>query len=162
MNRRRVPGASGAGRGAYTLIEIMIVVGIMGIVMSMGIPAFYSALRKEGLRRAVDEVVGACNKARAQAIMSGTTAELRFRPLEKAFSTEGFSGQLPDNVNFEMLDVNFVEFKEWDAARVRFYPNGTCDEMTLVLRSDKNEYRLISLEITTGLASVENDPQKFR
>jgi hypothetical protein len=38
---------------------------------------------------------------------------------------------------------------------VRFFPNGTCDEMTLVLRSDKNEWRTISLEVTTGLASVE-------
>jgi prepilin-type N-terminal cleavage/methylation domain-containing protein len=155
-------GVHGAGRHAFTLIEIMIVVGIMGIVMGMGIPAFYSAVRREGMRKAVNDVVEACNKARAQAIMSGRNSEVRFHPPERSFSTEGFSGQLPGNVYIEMLDVNFTEFKDWDDARVRFYPNGMCDEMTLVLRSDKNEYRLISLEITTGLTSVETDPQKFR
>ncbi len=38
---------------------------------------------------------------------------------------------------------------------MRFFPNGTCDELTLVLRSDRNEYRKISLEVTTALARVE-------
>lgn len=151
-----------ARRRAFTLIEIMIVVGIVGIVMGMGLPAFYSAVRREGMRKAVNDMVDACNKTRAQAIISGRTVALHIRPLEKGFSTEGFSGQLPENVYLEMLDVNFLEFKEADDAQVRFFPNGTCDEMTMVLRSDKNEYRLISLEITTGLASVEADPQKFR
>jgi hypothetical protein len=61
-----------------------------------------------------------------------------------------------------MLDVNLNEYKDAEEAEVRFYPNGTCDEMTLILVSDKNEWRKISLEITTGLASVETDPNKWR
>ncbi len=56
-----------------------------------------------------------------------------------------------------MLDVNLSEYKDQETARVRFYPNGTCDEMTLILRSDKGEQRGIVLEITTGLATVLND-----
>ena len=34
------------------------------------------------------------------------------------------------------------------------YPNGTCDELTIVLRSDENEWKKLSLEVTTGLATV--------
>jgi len=60
-----------------------------------------------------------------------------------------------DRITLEMLDVNFIEYKDWEEARVRFYPNGTSDEMTIVLRSDQSEYRKISLECTTGLATVE-------
>ena len=55
-----------------------------------------------------------------------------------------------------MVDVNFIEHKEDEEARVRFFSDGTCDEMTVVLRSMKNEYRKISLEITTSLATVDN------
>ena len=34
-----------------------------------------------------------------------------------------------------MLDVNFAEYKEADVARVRFYPNGTSYEFTMVIHS---------------------------
>ena len=54
-----------------------------------------------------------------------------------------------------MVDVNFFEYKDEEEARVRFHPNGTCDELTIVLRSEKNEFRKISLEATTSLARVE-------
>jgi len=52
-----------------------------------------------------------------------------------------------------MLAVNFVEYKDAGEARVHFYPNGTCDDFTLILRSDQGEWRKISLEVATGLAS---------
>jgi hypothetical protein len=61
-----------------------------------------------------------------------------------------------------MLDVNLIEYRDADMVRVRFYPNGTCDELTIVLHSDGNEYRELSLEVTTGLISVTSDPRKFR
>jgi hypothetical protein len=50
-----------------------------------------------------------------------------------------------------MLDINLSEYRESELARVRFFPNGTSDEMTLILRSDRNEYRKVWLEVTTGL-----------
>jgi hypothetical protein len=38
-------------------------------------------------------------------------------------------------------------------ARVHFFPNGTCDELTLVLHSS-DEWEKITLEFSTALASV--------
>ena len=61
---------------------------------------------------------------------------------------------ISDHVVIEMLDVNLLEYKDQDFARVRFYPNGTCDEFTLILHSDRGEWIKISLEITTSLANV--------
>lgn len=170
---------------AWTLIEILIVVGILGIVMTMSIPAFSQLRRKADLRQAVADVVEVCSTARARAILGGRPVELWIRPQEKllwvAGGTEetapagpgagvelagpsplsrleersGLSARLPESITLEMVDVNFVEFKDAELARVRFFPNGTCDELTLVLRSDRNEYRKIFLEVTTALAQVE-------
>jgi len=70
------------------------------------------------------------------------------------------SAKLSDDVRIEMCDVNFTEYLDQDVARVRFYPNGTCDELTLILRSDL-EWRKISLECVTSLAQVESDYNKF-
>jgi prepilin-type N-terminal cleavage/methylation domain-containing protein len=139
---------------AFSLIEIMVVVAVMGLIMAMGIPSVVGALKKEGLRLAVGDVVEACTKARAEAIMKGVMAELHYQPKERRVSAAGFSAQLPENVAVEMWDVNLTEFKDADEARVRFYPNGMCDELTVVLRSDRGEWRKISLEITTGRSTV--------
>ena len=52
-----------------------------------------------------------------------------------------------------MLDINLLEYWRSDKARVRFFPNGTCDEMTLVLHSG-DDVAKITLEFATALASV--------
>jgi hypothetical protein len=64
------------------------------------------------------------------------------------------STQFADSITIDMLDVNLLEYKDADEARVRFYPDGTCDEMTLIIHSG-DQYRKITLEVPTGLASVE-------
>jgi len=80
------------------------------------------------------------------------------RPLEPPkppAEIKPFSARLSDRIRIEMLAVNFVEYKDAGEARVHFYPNGTCDDFTLILRSDQGEWRKISLEVATGLASVD-------
>jgi prepilin-type N-terminal cleavage/methylation domain-containing protein len=184
--------ASGARAGAagFTMIEIMIVVGIMGIVLAMGVPIAYRVWHREAMAQAVRDVVEVCSHARAQAIMRGAMAEVVFHPREGRLEVSsapppppahdaagllpepspaappppaaGLSAQLSNRLTIEMLDVNLTEYRDEETARVRFFPNGTCDELTLILLSDKNERREITLEVTTSLASVESDPQKFR
>jgi hypothetical protein len=58
-------------------------------------------------------------------------------------------------VVIEGLGINNYDYTESDEARVRFFANGTSDEMTLVLSSG-GEYRKITLEVTTALVSVGN------
>ena len=63
--------------------------------------------------------------------------------------------ELDPSVVIEGLGINNLDYTESDEARVRFFANGTSDEMTLVLSSG-GEYRKITLEVTTALASVRN------
>jgi hypothetical protein len=72
------------------------------------------------------------------------------------------SGHFSDQIAIEMLDVNLTEYGSAESVGVRFYPNGTSDEMTIILRSAAGEWRKIALEITTGLTTVELDPNRFR
>jgi len=167
----------------FTLIEVMVVVGIMGMILAMGIPSIYRLLNKEGMRKATSDVEEVCRNARARAIFSGAPMDVVFHPLEHRLEIEGGGGggspspeagggavaarpsvsasssssaQIDEDIAIEMLDINLSEYKDSEWARVRFYPNGTSDEMTLILRSSKNEWRKVSLEVTTGLTSVDN------
>ena len=65
------------------------------------------------------------------------------------------SAEFDSSVVIEGLGINNFDYTESDKASVRFFPNGTSDEMTLVLSSG-GEYRKITLEVTTALVSVGN------
>ena len=185
--------------GGFTLIEIMIVVAIMGVVLTMGVPVVYKAWHKAPMSKAVSELMEVCSHARAQAIMQGHEVDVIFHPREGRFEVgappsgavvhastgggpatpppvpspaaavpsargSGLSGRLSDSIAIELMDINKLphEFRDDDLARVRFFPNGTCDELTIILVSDKNERREITLEVTTGLVNVESDPRRFK
>jgi prepilin-type N-terminal cleavage/methylation domain-containing protein len=152
---------------AFTLVEIMIVVAIMGIILAAGIPSLYGFFHKTGLRKTTGDILEVCQSARASAILSGSPTDLVFHPRDGTCETANTGGGYGswahsakiEDCTIEMLDVNLRECKEFDTVKVRFFPNGTCDEMTLILRSNNNEWRKISLEITTALPSISDHIQ---
>jgi prepilin-type N-terminal cleavage/methylation domain-containing protein len=169
---------------AFTLLEIMMVVAIIGLIMTMSVPAILRTMHQEPLRKAVNDVLTICSHARAQAILHGVTTTVVFHPqsgdimlagIATTNSPDGFappdeptgetttaapdasalnSAHFDDSISIDMLDVNLSEYKDASEAPVRFFPDGTSDEMTLIIHSG-DQYRKITLEVTTGLASTE-------
>ncbi|HVM51527.1 MAG TPA: hypothetical protein VMU04_26075 [Candidatus Acidoferrum sp.] len=168
----------------------MIVVAIMAIVMTMSIPIVYKVWHKAPMRQAVSDLVEVCSNARARAIMGNQMTQVVFHSDDGSFSVvggggpsprkgaiaapmagmptgSGLSGHLPENVAIASLKINGVRYvprEDIDVheARVRFFPNGTCDEMRLVFMSDKGEFEGVFLEITTALSNVESDRYKLQ
>jgi prepilin-type N-terminal cleavage/methylation domain-containing protein len=64
-------------RQAFTLIELMLVVAILGIALAMGYPSIANALHRQPLTQAIIDITDGCRKARAHAILTDTTCELR-------------------------------------------------------------------------------------
>lgn len=165
----------------------MIVVGIMMLVAAIGLPAMVRTLNKEGMRKAVSDVMEGCSHARAMAILRATPMELVIRGHDGSITIQpaqprsrddadgggpvsslsflqepapqspmpSFAGRLPDEIAVQMLDVNFHNLMEMDEARIKFHPNGTCDEFTIVLQGPDGEIRKISLEVMTSLPEME-------
>jgi hypothetical protein len=155
----------------------------MGIVMTMSVPMVYKMWHKAPMIKAVRDVSEVLSRARAQAILQNSMAEVVFHPREGTMQVSGavrpsqprhsdyedlgaidvsppppprsgLAATIDSSIVIEMLDVNLTEYKDADIVRVRFFPNGTCDELTLILHSDRGEWYKIALEITTGLATV--------
>jgi prepilin-type N-terminal cleavage/methylation domain-containing protein len=174
-------------RRAFTLIEIMVVVGIAALVMATSVPLIHQVLHKDVLRQGISDVVEACHHARAAAILSAAPAELRILPQQRTFQvalsadrsrsvpaysdeTDGggsqarpasvpaasakFKATLDARILVEELAVNFLPMMDVPEARVRFHPNGTSDEFTVVLRFEGQALRKISLDPITGGAQV--------
>lgn len=177
FHRGRLGNARRA-RGGFTLLELVIVVGIMGLIALMGVPAIWGALHRPPMSQAVTDILDTCTEARAQAILHGKTVTLRIYPQDRRIDldeggstastepapgkeppatdgkTQNWSKTLSDRLTFDLLDVNFYECKDEDMASVRFFPNGTCDELTIVLHADDGEYRKIKLDLVTAVAEV--------
>ncbi|HEX5221367.1 MAG TPA: prepilin-type N-terminal cleavage/methylation domain-containing protein [Verrucomicrobiae bacterium] len=176
-------------QAGFTLIEIMVVVGIIGLIALISIPNIYQLAKKEGMRRAVMDMRDVLINARARAILSGSEVQLKFYPTENRFEITGgapaptgeadspappsaeastptpsqiTAGTLPDGISFGMLQVNLLNFRESEWTRVRFFQNGTSDELRLVLTSDKGEAYGMELEPTTALVRVVSDLQEIR
>jgi prepilin-type N-terminal cleavage/methylation domain-containing protein len=187
MTTPRKPIGISFTRRGFTLIELMIVIAIMAIVMTMGLPAIYRIWHKETLPKTVREITDVLDNARSLAILQGNVTEVVFHARDGRFelvggggsstrgnqefsadfgappaATSGKSGQIPEEIGVAQLKVNGVSCMDFDSARVRFYPNGTCDELRLVLlRPDNGDSRGIFLEVTTGLVDTESDPGKL-
>ena len=173
-----------AHRRAFSLIEIMIVISIVAIVISAGVPMMFRAMQKNELIKAVSDIVEGCSHARARAILQGVPTEFVIRAedgnlsiqtaavrrrqafesqdstlipkeaTEKPTAALAFSSQLGEDVIVRFLDVNFKDHMELPEARVRFYPNGTSDEFAIVIETQDGQ-RKIALEVVTGLADVQ-------
>jgi type II secretion system protein H len=165
----------------FTLVEIMIVVAVIAIVFAIGAPSFVQVVQKEPMRQAVSDVVEALGQARAQAILRGVTVQFRLTgegvlevlPADDRThgaslvgfddpSDEGerevpramFSARLHHDVAMSLMEVNFRSQMDAEEARVKFYPNGTCDDFTVVLEHGR-EMRRVWVDPITALADVE-------
>ncbi len=171
--------ARGSTLRAFTLIEIMVVIGIMLVIMGMSIPFAKQVSNREALAQAVRDIEEVCGSARQRAIFQGSVAQLVFRAKDNTLAIEGASpaagqalggtaasGQsatISDKVAFKVFKVNGLDCLETEEAHVRFFPNGTSDDMIIVLfRPDRHEQYELYLEVTTGLVYIESDPSKFR
>lgn len=144
-------------------MEIVIVVMIIGLIMAWGLPTFVQTFKRAPLQQAVHDMLEACASARAAAIMSGAPAELVVSNQDgKTTTISGgvFSATMPDTVGFELLALNFKDIIKdgGSEVRVKFYPNGTCEEFTAVmLEPTTGKRRSIQLNVITGTASLETE-----
>jgi prepilin-type N-terminal cleavage/methylation domain-containing protein len=161
---------SGGGAGAFTLIEIMIVVGIIGLVAAMGLPSIGKSLQKEGMRKGVSDLEDVFFSAREQAIFYNKKVAVDIYPKENRFGVDGaaagapgeggtvinsHSGRavvatLPSGISFAMVDIYRQDYSQSEPARIWFQPDGTADEAVIVLLGQGGR-RKITLEYATGM-----------
>jgi hypothetical protein len=75
--------------------------GIMALLLTISFPTIYRQLHPESMQKAVNDVIEACEHARAMSILNGVDAELQIRPRDRTITVTQSSGprtmdQTPD------------------------------------------------------------------
>ena len=160
---------------AFTLVEIMVVVAVMGLLIGISIPAFRSIIKKAPLEQGISDVESLCRQARAEAIVRQQAMDVLFNEAEEivALTTaarviiapDPFTGltvkvteetQLIDQVALEVdLQIIEPESDEFTVGeiRIRFYPNGTSETLAVRVVGDDEAY-LLTLDPVTGRTMV--------
>ena len=155
---------------AFTLMEIMVVVAIFGLIAAMAVPSILQMRHEAPMRKAVNDVLELCERARAGAVLKETKTQLVFHPHDHEIDLEGgdsnqalttrlgqkpiTSAHLDPSVDIQALQISLENCTDLEQSQVNFYDNGTCDEMTMIL-SCEGQRVMVSLELTTALASIK-------
>lgn len=189
-----------ARRGGYTLLEMMLVLGLIVALLGLAWPALRTRIARQRLESAAHDVRTELSKARLGAIQSGCIWEVRYAPGEgrlcvtcpdeSAADSSARSGDavaelalrkqeiaLPLGVCFaidstlpglpvgrpEALAPPAAPASLYDASPedggawshpIRFFPDGTADDVEIVLENEAHDAVAVELEGLTGIARV--------
>jgi type II secretion system protein H len=155
-------------RDSFTLIELSIVVFIMAVVLAICIPTFVRSYNGAVLRETAQAFATTCQFARIQAVTQQKPATLHVDLSRQLFwvSQPGHSEESTIDED-QTLKTYEISKRVWlfsaerlddvgrppNEVQVAFYPNGTCDPVSIVLRGvEKGDAIQVTIDPVTTQA----------
>ena len=143
-----------------TLVELLVVLGIIGLILGISVPGLSAYANQARLKAATRNVVGLLSLARSFAISSHQDHAVIVDPVQRRITVENaVSGdtleqtvQLPPSIDVETE----VAGESAQEARVIFRPTGSLAGRTTTIRlADRDKSHTITVSGITGAVTVE-------
>jgi Tfp pilus assembly protein FimT len=156
-------------RGAFTLIELSVVVFILMIITALSLPAFARAYRSSLLGSAGRSLATMSQLARLEAVLNQQMVTLHIDVGENKFwvaRQDTSDGAADDFMVVKLIKIEppvaIISAAVGDdqettqgTVEVRFFPNGTCERATVILRgAEKGDGLDLELDPITTRAKV--------
>lgn len=158
--------ASGTG---FTLMEMLLVLGILSLISAVTFPALWSWLEQNQLSQSVESFVLTLNRASAQAANEGIPHAIEFMPNGQKYRTVRLDSPFDPDVEiwetlmgecvFEVSEQKHQSLPRGEtnnSCRLWFHADGRCTSYSLEVRSGKRR-RIVDLEGTTGQARMRQE-----
>lgn len=143
MSVRRSP------RYAFTLIELLLVLAIIGIVTAIVVPSFVTSLRGSRLRAGVRTVVKVGRYARSMAVLRQCTVKVKY-DLAAGVISVGDIGS--DNISrtLDRVKIQYVEIQdertEEGQVIVEYRTNGRCIPYSIVIVDEEGDFVKVNVD----------------
>ena len=142
--RQKLPGQRASRRG-YSLIEVMVVIGIVGLIATISAPPVFRYVQSNRLQTNADRMAADLQYARSLSIASSEI--LRFTATPAGYRLEN------PNTGALIREMNFGHDMELGANQTSdFYPWGMADATIFNITNGSGTYRVNLLP--TGLVEV--------
>ena len=158
--------ASGSG---LTLMEMLLVLGILSLISAVTFPALWSWLEQNQLSQSVESFILTLNRASAQAANEGIPHAIEFMPNGQKYRTVRLDSPFDQDVEiwetlmgecvFEVSEQKHQSLPRGEtnnSCRLWFHADGRCTSYSLEVRSGKRR-RIVDLEGTTGQARMRQE-----
>ncbi len=158
--------ASGSG---FTLMEMLLVLGILSLISAVTFPALWSWLEQNQLSQSVESFVLTLNRASAQAANEGVPHAIEYLPNGNKYRTVRLDSPFDQDVEiwetllgecvFDVAEPRQKPLPRGEAnnsCRLWFHADGRCTSFSLEIRSGKRR-RIVDLEGTTGQARIRQE-----
>jgi general secretion pathway protein H len=140
------------GRRAFSLLELLLVIAIMGMLAAVVLPSLPGALESARLRGSAGEVRATLTLARTLAVSESRSRAVAFDLGRGEYGIDGDSRKwaLPEGIRVAVLRRGDAA-AERGVLRVRFYPDGSADEAEVALSSSGGGRLRVSVDPLTGI-----------
>lgn len=177
---RRRPGQAGVRGVGFTLIELVVVIGVLGIIVGATIPLFRGTLSRMKARGILQEVVLTLRLAHQRSVFRQETQDFVVDFRNHKYWVEALAPgkhtkrlrkravevrRLPHR--FEFLAVYYQDTEELEdrrKTRFFFYPDGTATDAAILVgkvdltgESEFEQFQVIRVRGTDGKATVVED-----
>lgn len=142
------PRAEMSSEAGFTLLEILVVLGIMVMAYTLAVPVFANLLPSVTLNATAEQVVSDLRQARAQAILSGKSVIFTLHDNGAEYA---LSGQKKSR----KVEGALLSFVNKTREEITFTPDGKNDGFMLVLQTEGRERKINSDWITGRISLVK-------
>jgi general secretion pathway protein H len=138
----------------FTLLELIVVLGILALVLAIAPPALAPALDQLRIRTAARDVAAALRLARNTAVSSGRETTLSLDVSERRIAVNDRTRRLalPQDAALTLTTARVEQQSESEGA-IRFFPDGSSTGGRVTLEHGSRRYR-IDVNWITGAVAV--------
>jgi Tfp pilus assembly protein FimT len=149
---------------AFSLLELLLVLALFGLIGTLVVGAVGTMLRESDRNSALEKSLHAVAKARHDAVFHGETVDLRYDDKLRQLNWGRGLEEIAEGENIRLLPAARISsmliggrLVEEPVARVRFYPNGTCDPFRLEIVREKTS-QILAIDPWT-CTPLSDDPK---
>ncbi len=142
----------------FTLLEMIVVMLLLAIVVSVGVPRIFKGLETTRSRNLLSDMVMFLRESRMDAISSSKNIKVIINLEEGEFEADNdkkFS--LPNDSSLKIEVEDEYLYVDIDETSITFFPNGMAASGEIIVLSGEKKIARIYLDPLTGLANYSID-----